>query len=225
MRLTVGGDRINYPSNCGTPTADMLLFKILLNSILSTKGAKRLIIDIKDFYLKTLMKQYEYMYILDEIIKYELDRIVTADKYIYCKIWKGMYGLPQAGIIAHELLEERLAKHGYHQSKIIHGFWKHKTRLICFTLVVDDFAIKYTNKRDVEHLVNILKQDYDKTIDQEAKKYIGLTMECDLPNQQVHIHMLRYLDKTLIRFKHKAPKKRQNSPHPHIAPTYGAKAQ
>jgi hypothetical protein len=33
------------------------------------------------------------------------------------------------------------------------------------------------------------------------------------------------LDKTLICFKHKAPKKRQNSPYPHIAPTYGAKAQ
>jgi hypothetical protein len=55
-RLTVGGDRINYPDNCGTPMADMLLFKILLNSIVSTKGAKCLIIDIKDFYLNTPMK-------------------------------------------------------------------------------------------------------------------------------------------------------------------------
>jgi hypothetical protein len=26
-RLTAGGDRINYPGNCGTPTADMILFK------------------------------------------------------------------------------------------------------------------------------------------------------------------------------------------------------
>jgi hypothetical protein len=39
-QLTTGGDRINYPDNCGTPTADTLLFKILLNSIVSTKGAK-----------------------------------------------------------------------------------------------------------------------------------------------------------------------------------------
>ncbi len=230
-RLTMGGESINYPDGCGTPTADMLLFKILLNSIVSTKGAKCLIIDIKDFYLKIPMKRYEYMRfkisdIPDEIIKeYKLDKIVTADGYIYCEIWKGMYGLPQAGIIAQELLEECLAKHGYHQSKIIHGFWKHKTRPICFTLVVDNFAIKYTNKRDVEHLVNILKQDYDITIDREAKKYIGLTMEWDLPNQQVHTHMPGYLDKTLIHFKHEAPKKRQNSPHPHIAPTYGAKTQ
>ncbi len=54
--LTTGGDRINYPDNCGTLTADMLLFKILLNSIVSTKRAKCLMIDIKDFYLNTPMK-------------------------------------------------------------------------------------------------------------------------------------------------------------------------
>ena len=40
-RLTMGGDRINYPDDCGTPTADdMILFKILVNSIISTPNAK-----------------------------------------------------------------------------------------------------------------------------------------------------------------------------------------
>jgi hypothetical protein len=34
-----------------------------------------------------------------------------------------------------------------------------------------------------------------------------------------------YLDKALICFKHEAPKKNQNSPHPHICPNYGAKEQ
>ena len=33
-----------------------------------------------------------------------------------------MYHLPQAGIVAQELLEERLAKHGYRQSKIKNVF-------------------------------------------------------------------------------------------------------
>ena len=36
-RLTVGGDRINYPDDCGTPTADMLTVKLLLNSVVSTQ--------------------------------------------------------------------------------------------------------------------------------------------------------------------------------------------
>eukprot|EP00804_Cyclotella_cryptica_P014586 CCRYP_020641-RA/>CCRYP_020641-RA protein AED:0.25 eAED:0.25 QI:0/0/0/1/1/1/3/0/614 len=55
IRLTVGGNRITYPGDCGTPTADMLTTKILLNSVISTKGARFMTIDIKDFYLNTPM--------------------------------------------------------------------------------------------------------------------------------------------------------------------------
>ena len=72
--------------------------------------------DIKDFYLNTPMKRYKYMRlkitdIPEEVIEqYNLRNIVTKDAYVYCKIRKGMYGLPQAGIIAQELLQERLAR-------------------------------------------------------------------------------------------------------------------
>jgi hypothetical protein len=61
MRLTAGGDRINYLDNCSTPTADMTLFKILVDIILSTPKAKCIMMDIKDFYLRTPMKRPEYM--------------------------------------------------------------------------------------------------------------------------------------------------------------------
>ena len=57
-----------------------------------------------------------------------------------------MYGLPQTGIIAQELLEKRLLKAGYHQSKVTPGYWKHDWQPISFTLVVDDFGVKYINK-------------------------------------------------------------------------------
>jgi hypothetical protein len=60
-RLTAGGNRINYLDDCSTPTADMTLFKILINSILSTPKAKCIMMDIKDFYLRTPMKRPEYM--------------------------------------------------------------------------------------------------------------------------------------------------------------------
>jgi hypothetical protein len=62
-QLTAGGVRINYPEDVGTPTADMTLVKTMLNSIISTKGAKCVILDIKDLYLNTPMKRYEYMHI------------------------------------------------------------------------------------------------------------------------------------------------------------------
>jgi len=40
-RLTAGGDRINYPEDMGTPTADMLVFKCLINSVVPS--CKRLL--------------------------------------------------------------------------------------------------------------------------------------------------------------------------------------
>jgi hypothetical protein len=59
----------------------------------------------------------------DEITQeYKLMSLVTQDGYVYCEITRGMYGLPQAGIITQELLEKRLAEYRYHQSKIINSF-------------------------------------------------------------------------------------------------------
>ncbi len=92
MGLMAGGDRINYPDDCGTPTADMILFKILINSILSTPNAKCIMVDIKDFYLQTPMKRPEYMGlkitdIPDEIIQeYKLMLLVTQHGFVYCEI-------------------------------------------------------------------------------------------------------------------------------------------
>ena len=101
-RLTAGGDQINYPGDTRTPTTDMTLFKIILNSVISTKGAKCMMIDLKDFYLNTPMKRPEYMRLKmndtpEEIIKqYKLREIATSEGYVCTEITKGMYGLPQA---------------------------------------------------------------------------------------------------------------------------------
>jgi len=130
--LTVGGDRINYPDDCGTPTADMLLVKLLLNSVISTRGAKFMTADIKNFYLNTPLTRHEYVRlklsdIPEEVIQeYRLQEKANADGSVYIEIRKGMYGLPQVGLLAQQLLEKRLETHGYKQSKIIPGFWKHK---------------------------------------------------------------------------------------------------
>jgi len=177
------------------------------------------------------MKRYEYMRIKitdvpEEVIEhYRLGEIVTEDGYVYCEIRKGMYGLPQAGIIAQELLQERLAKVGYHQSKIVPGLWTHKTRNTCFTLVVDNFAIKYTKKEDAQHLIDALEKDYTISTNWDSTKYIGLTIDWDYAKRKVYIHMPGYLAKALQRFNHPTPAKQQNSPHPHVTPNYGAKVQ
>jgi hypothetical protein len=60
-RLVAGGDKVQYPGNTRTPTADLLTIKLLINSTISTMGAKFTTMDIKNFYLNTPMAWYEYM--------------------------------------------------------------------------------------------------------------------------------------------------------------------
>lgn len=61
--------------------------------------------------------------------------------YVYIEIRKGMYGIPQVGIIANEDLQTHLAPYGYKPAKNTPELWKHGTNGIVFALVVDDFAI------------------------------------------------------------------------------------
>jgi hypothetical protein len=106
------------------------------------------IVDIKNFYLNTILERYEYMVVLmpslpQEVInEYGLDEL-AVDRKVYIEIQKGMHGLPQAGILVNELLQRRLAQDGYGPTNHTHGFWTQDTRSITFFLVVDVFGIKY----------------------------------------------------------------------------------
>jgi len=230
-RLTVGGDKVHYPGDVGTPTADLTLVKMHVNSVISTPGARYMTLDVKNFYLNTPMVRYEYVRIkIDDIpeeiiVEYNLREKVTSDGHVYVEIQKGMYGLPQAGILAQQLLEQRLNEHGYSQSKAVPGLWTHETRPISFTLVVDDFGVKYVGKENAMHLISILKQHYEISEDWTGSKYIGITFDWDYANKRVHLSMPGYISKALQRFGHERPRRLQNSPHPHVAPPYGAKAQ
>ena len=74
------------------------------------------------------MARYEYLRLklsnLPEYVieQYGLKDKTTSEGYIYVDIRKGMYGLPQAGLLAQELLEQILQKQGYTQSKVTPGF-------------------------------------------------------------------------------------------------------
>ena len=51
---------------------------------------------------------------------YKLQQEATKDGFIYVKIQKGMYGLPQGGWLAQNL-KRWLAQHGFFQSNICPG--------------------------------------------------------------------------------------------------------
>jgi hypothetical protein len=58
-RLTVEGDKIEYPGYTSTQTAGLTTAKIFINSIISTLGAKFLVTDINNFYLNTPLGRFE----------------------------------------------------------------------------------------------------------------------------------------------------------------------
>ena len=97
----MGGNRLEYDFDTGSPAASMLDTKILSNSTISdaSKGTRFLDADIEDFFLILHMDEPEYMRISfkyspkDIIRRYDLTSKVATDSFVYTKIKRGMYGL------------------------------------------------------------------------------------------------------------------------------------
>jgi hypothetical protein len=230
VRLTVGGDKLDYPGITTTDTASLTTTKCLLNSTVSTPGAKFLVVDVKNFYYETPMERYEYMRIplalvpLEIVDQYNLNTI-AKNGWIYLEIRKGMPGLKQAGKIANDRLKVHLAKYGYTPTALTPALWKHKTRPITFTLVVDDFGIKYEGNEHAQHLIASLKAQYKLSIDWTATSYCGLKLAWDYIGRTVDISMPGYIQAALHRFQHPTPAHKQDAPHEWTKPIYGAATQ
>jgi hypothetical protein len=164
----VGGNRLDYSGEVTTSTADITTFKILINRTLSTEDADMMMMYIKNYYLGTPLPRFESMKMLlssfpEEIVqKYNLNAL-AVEGWVYIEIRKGMYSLKQAGLIANQLLQTRLALFGYYPARHTTGLWLHMTRPISFTLMVDDFDVKYVGKKQAEHLQDALLRTYELT--------------------------------------------------------------
>jgi hypothetical protein len=230
VRWTVGGNLIDYPGDVSTKTADLCTAKLLFNSVLSTPDARFMTGDLKDFYLGTPMERYEYMRVpihmipTDIIESYKLAPLVK-NGFVYVEIRRGMYGLPQAGKIANDQLIKFLAPHGYEPVPLTHGLWKHTTRDILFTLVVDDFGVKYTKRSDADHLLTTLEKFYKVSTDWTGARYCGLTLDWDYKARTCDVSMPGYVERALQRFQHPTPTSPEASPHEWQKPQYGAKTQ
>ena len=206
-RITAGEDRLEYFGDVTTHTAGMEAFKILINSIISTPNAKCCTADISNMYLCSQLEQPEFVkfkisMIPETIIQHYGLRKLVHKGYVCARIKKAWYGLKQSGKIAHDDLVTQLSKHGYHKSKYTEGLFTHETRQIAFTLLVDDFAIKYVDKSDVDHLLICLREKYSVKVDWDAQQYIGINLDWDYTNGEVLLSMKDYVQQALKQFKH-----------------------
>eukprot|EP00957_Ditylum_brightwellii_P137776 10503239-Ditylum_brightwellii.AAC.1 len=199
-RLTCCSDRIEYDSDVVTPMADIITAKILFNCVLSTPGAKYLEIDIKDFYLNTVLNTLEYTHlqialIAPEIIdQYKLLYLVP-NRFVYMKMSKAMYYLSQAGRIVHYLLVKNLAPHGYYPCARMPSIWCHIYKPTTSILCVDKFGVKYLNQKDAGHLVNSIKDKYCATVDWKGTKCCCIMLDWNHPEWWLDISVPGYVGK------------------------------
>jgi hypothetical protein len=101
----------------------------------------------------------------------------------------------------------------------------HKTRLIAFSLIVDNFAVKYVGNENAEHLRNALLHSYELATDWGGKVYSGMTLKWDYKNSTYDISMPGYIANVLSNFQHDNPKHPQDTPSRYDTPVYGTKTQ
>ena len=140
-------------------------------------------------------------------------------------IRKGMPGLKQAVRIANERLKIYLSQFGYAPVPCTPDLWKHATRDITLSLVIDDFRIKYFGKENADHLIQSLNKQYTISMDWTGSLLCGLHIKWYYSARTCGISMPNYLKEALHKFQHPTPPCPQNAPHSWKYPTYGAKIQ
>jgi hypothetical protein len=150
---------------------------------------------------------------------------LAQDGKVYIEIQKGVYSLPQVGILANELLQRNLAKDGYRPTAHTHGLWTHDTRPISFSLVVDDFGVKYVGWEHAEHLMACIKKNYSISSDWNGTAYCGLTLDWNYQDRTADLSMPGYIKAALHKYQLPAPARPEHAPHTWNPPLYGAKTQ
>ena len=129
--------------------------------------------------------------------------ILAHNGYVYCEIWKGMYGLPQSGILANQKLVQRLEPKGYALFKHTPGLWRYKWIPTTFSLVVDDFVvnlwanrmqkIKYRPSHNIM-LTNL-----------EGQRCCGISIKWNYQKVVVDLSMSGYVQAVIHKFEHSQP--------------------
>jgi hypothetical protein len=220
VRITAGGNLLKglYEGELTTRTSDLTTSKIMWNSVISTPGARFMTGDASNFYLATPLEKFQYLRIPIELIPQEfIDLYQLQDKvkngFVYCEIIRGMYGLPEAGVLANKLLKTRLKEHDYFEVKHTPGLFKHETRPIWFTLTVDDFGVKYIGKEHAEHLMSVLGKHYNMEEDWKGELYCGIHLKWNYRDGYVDISMPNYVKKKLTEYDYKPTNRHQYCPY------------
>ena len=177
VRITIGGNKLDYNNSTGSLAANLLETKILLNSAISdaNKSAQLMYAHIKDYFLVTPIDRPKCVKVnckqtpRNIKVEYNLDSKVTSDRCIYTRMQKRMLGLKQAVILAYQVLKNCLERFRHEPIKGNISLQHYKSKLTKFCLYLDDFGIKYWSKEAANHLCNAIGANFCYAIDLEEK--------------------------------------------------------
>ena len=87
------------------------------------------------------------MHILPELIVGQYDLVYNSNHwFISLEMSKAIYELPESGKPSNHHLQGKLRPAGYCEVTPTSGLWKHVTWQVQFTLLVNDFGVKYLVK-------------------------------------------------------------------------------
>ena len=155
VRGTIGGDKLDAFGPTRANTAALEMIRLFINSMVSER-AQMMTLDIRNFYLGTPMEEPVYMFINIDTIpqtiidKYKLREIVENGKVVM-EVSSTIYGLKEAGKLSQDRLVAHLSEYGYKQCRFTPCLFIHESNGAAFTLVVDDFLVKFQNQTAADH--------------------------------------------------------------------------
>jgi len=215
VRVVLGGDQQPVDGPRSSPVATWGQIKTLINSYISTPGAKICTADIKDFYLKSKLTDPAYFQIhidklpQDIIDEFNLRGLVNKKGMLLAKVTGGMYGHPQAGLFAYKELRAHLALHGFTSQETTPCVFANADYSVVFTLVVDDFLIKARSEAELKCILDILKLKYEITVDESQQRQFYNGVQFDFDNvsrggrqiNRARLSVPKYISSALRRFK------------------------
>ena len=235
VRGTFGGDHRKYPGAVSSNTAEYPVVKMLLNSVVSDvrnkdKDTRFSTLDLVDFYIGTELENHDD----PDYFKIKASKVPIAicqkynispdnDDYIYFRLDKCLYGHAVAGRLSNQELVKLLKVAGYYESDLVPCLFKHESRQISFSLIVDDLGVKHTNTEDIQHLIDAISPRWKVKHNPTGDKYIGMNLKWnyDPANPSLEISNAETAPKSFARFDKDNSIKRRKTPSKYTPPVYG----
>ena len=94
---------------------------------------------------------------------------------------------------------------GYFEVKHTPGLWRYISRPVTFSLVIDNFGVKYVGMKHADHLVVAIKKHYPLSKDWKGELYCGISLDWNYDERWLDFDMPGYIKQALTKYLHSIP--------------------